>query len=72
MNYEKLTDDEVSKLESIERRLKKIDKEIAELGLTPLIHDGILAFVKEEKGVHPMNDQIMHDMELRAWGSIEW
>lgn len=74
MNYDKLTDEEVKKLESIERRLLKIDKEVKELGLTVLLHDGNLHLVREgeDKSQHPTNEQIMHTVSLRYWDRIEW
>ena len=71
-----LTQEEERKLDSIERRLKKIDSEINEMGLKVVQHSNSWQIIEGEpfNGNKANTDCIVRDLfELKSdWGTIDW
>ena len=74
-NEENLTQQEVKSLESLERRLKKIAREIEALNFNVALHDGTLCILKGE----PFDDKekanyknIKCNITVGKWSGIDW
>jgi len=73
-NEEDLTDQEVKRLVSIEKRLKLIAKEIKELGFNVALHDGTLAILKGDThtGNNPNYENIKCKFHVGQWSGVDW
>jgi hypothetical protein len=73
-NEENLTEVEIKALESLDRRFKKIAKEIKELGFNVAIHDGTLSILKGEpfNGNKANRQNIKCNVIVGCWSGVDW
>jgi len=74
-NEENLTEKEIKSLESIERRLTKIAKEIKALNFNVALHDGTLCILKGEsfdKNDRANYKNIKCDITVGNWSGVDW
>lgn len=75
--YRELSEQEQRKLKSIERRLKKIDSEINEMGFKVIHHSNSWQIIEGEpftekgKRIHGCERYDMFDLKS-DWGTIDW
>ena len=77
MEYDKLTDDEVKKIESIERRLLKITNEVEKMGLCFYLSPQSINIMKgsshdETNQAKPLYDNIRHSFFVKGWDGGDW
>lgn len=75
--YRDLTEEEEKKLKSIERRLRKIDSEINEMGFNVIEHAGSLEVIEgepwDEKGKRRYGCERYNIDKLKSgWDTIDW
>lgn len=75
MEYEKLTDEEIKKLESIEKKMKKINAEIIGMGFNVYLACSTLHIMQgssHDENDHALQDNSMHSFVLRGWDGGDW
>jgi hypothetical protein len=73
-NEENLTEYEIKKLISIEKRIKIIAKEISDLGFNVAIHDGSLSILKGETHTNEKTnyENIKTTITVGDWSGVDW
>lgn len=77
MEYDKLTEKEVKKLRSIERRLLKISKEIFNMGFNVYLSPGSINIMNgsshhNDSTQSPARENIRHSVDVMGWDGGDW